>query len=743
MRKLMWFTIGFGGSSALAVYCLQNAWIIPAVMAGIILCALFFFLRVRRAAMVFLGFSIGMCSYFLFLQYYLIPAHAMDGVHVDTEVRITGYSYETTYGVGVDGEFDLGGNTYNIRLYVNDKIQIRPGDTVKGTFRLCYTAPGGMNDPTYHAGERILLLGYSSGGVELIRRTEENIRFFAADIAYHIKEQLRQILPGDVFPFAQALLLGDSTQLSYQEETALRLSGIRHIIAVSGLHVSILYSVISVATFRKRFLTALIGFPVLALFAAIAGFTPSVTRACIMVGLMMLSQMFNREYDPPTALAFAALVMLVMNPLVITSISFQLSVGCVAGILLFQTPILEYLKARLGNPKGKSVSARIKRGFLSSISVSLSAMSLTIPLSAFYFGTVSLVGVVTNLLTLWVVSFVFVCLALLALCSFILPKLAPAFGWLLAWPIRYILSVSGILASFPLSAVYTKSVYVVIWLVFVYILLGIFLISRKRKPLVLLCCGMIGLCGALMASWLEPLSDDVRMTVLDVGQGQSIILQSEGRTYLVDCGGGNPEITADLAADTLLSQGIFRLDGLILTHTDADHAGSAAMLLSRVPADLVLLPVTADPETAEQIRLASQCGTHPVEDTVQISFGDSSIRVFGPIFAADSNENSLCVLFTAESCDILITGDRGSVGERMLLREPDLPQVDVLVVGHHGSRFSTSAELLERVSPEVAVISVGSDNPYGHPSQEVLDRLEQAGCRIYRTDQQGTIIFRR
>ena len=153
---------------------------------------------------------------------------------------------------------------------------------------------------------------------------------------------------------------------------------------------------------------------------------------------------------------------------------------------------------------------RLRNLLCSSISVSLSAYALITPLCAFYFGTVSLVGVVTNLLTLWAVNLIFNGMVILCVLFPVLPAAAKALGWLLSWPVRYVLAVSGLLADFPLAAVYTKSIYVAFWLGFVYLLLLVFLLMKKKQPGVLLCCGTLGLCLALLASWVEPLLASTR-----------------------------------------------------------------------------------------------------------------------------------------------------------------------------------------------------------------------------------------
>ena len=233
--------------------------------------------------------------------------------------------------------------------------------------------------------------------------------------------------------------------------------------------------------------------------------------------------------------------------------------------------------------------------------------------------------------------------------------------------------------------------------------------------------------------------DSVRITMLDVGQGQSILLQSEGRTYLVDCGGDDDARTADVIAETLLSQGISGLDGIVLTHYDRDHSGALQNLLTRIDTKLLILPDTRNaftiPETDAEILWAWE--------DMELTFGKSRMVIYGPVYSGLDNENSLCVLFDTEKCDILITGDRSSFGERMLMRSAELPDVDVLVAGHHGAADSTSLELLQTVQPETVLISVKENNFYGHPSDRLLQRLDSFGCTVLRTDRHGTITIRR
>ena len=229
-----------------------------------------------------------------------------------------------------------------------------------------------------------------------------------------------------------------------------------------------------------------------------------------------------------------------------------------------------------------------------------------------------------------------------------------------------------------------------------------------------------------------------------MGQGQCILLQSHGKTFLVDCGGDSDEESANIAAKALLSQGVYVLDGVILTHYDRDHAAGAAFLLQRIPTKTLYMPNCIDEDgTAATLSAVHDGAIISVDQNAVISFEEVQITLIPSRSNLSDNESGLCVLFQTENCDILITGDRSTSGERELMRYIDLPELEVLIVGHHGSKYSTSEELLEKTKPEYAIISVGADNLYGHPTEEFIQQLLEAGSIIYRTDLHGTIIFRR
>ena len=739
MRKLMYFTLGFTAACAMQVYTESSK------IRLLCMVLLLFFAAaagkdakpLRRAVLVLLGCAAGIGWFRVYSGLYLQPVAPLDGGTQTAEIRVSDYSWETDYGTAFDGTLTLQGKPYRLRGYLNEKRPLTPGDHLYGSFRFRLTTADAAQGATHHQGKGVFLLAYQADTVTVVDY-DPTRRDLPARIRHKVKTVITRSFPEDTAPFAKALLLGDSTDLDYATDTDFKLSGIRHVIAVSGLHVSILFALLSTLTLRNRWLTALAGFPTLFLFAAVAGFTPSVSRACLMSALMLLALLANREYDGASALSFAVLVILAVNPLAVTSVSLQLSAASVAGIYLFDPGFRKWLVSLFGEVKGRTLKSFLVSWFTGSVSISLSAMVLTTPLSAWYFGTVSLIAPLTNLLVLWVISFVFYGIMGVCLLWLWLPAGASILAKIISLPIRYVLLTAQVMADVPMAAVFTASPYISLWLVFVYLLLLFFLISSNRRPVILSCCACVGLCIALIVSWTEPTLSDVRFTVLDVGQGQCLLFQTEGRSILVDCGGSSDTEAADLAAETLLSQGIAKLDCMILTHFDQDHAGGAAHFLSRMETDLLILPNQYHQPgvyAAAQIVYASQ--------DLTLDLGTGILQIYTPRFPGNSNEMSLCILFDTEKCDILVTGDRDGFGERSLLRHGDIPDVDILVAGHHGSKNSTCAELLSAVRPELVCISVGADNSYGHPAQETLQRLHDYGCTVYRTDQHGTITIRR
>ena len=748
MRKLMWFAIGFAAACAAGIYCLSVAWFGLIGLFCLLGFAAMLFVQTKPAkiaAVTLLGCVVGFIWLWCYDAFYLSEAKVNDGEDIQLTITATDFSYVTNYGLAFDGHTELNGKSYDVRCYLNAADPIVPGDIVSGEFSLRYTA-GGIREATFHQGNGIFLLAYQNDTISS-KHGDLRIWEYAAVWRKQIINLIESAFPADTAGFVKALLIGDSTDFTYAQDRAFQVAGLRHVVAVSGLHVSILFSLIYLAFGRNRWLNVLFGLPLLLAFAAVAGFTPSIIRACLMQALMLLSMLVNKEYDPPTALSFAVLVILGINPHAITSVGFQLSVGCMVGIFAFCELLRQYFLSfgkLQQKSKGKSMQAKLIRWLTGSVAVTLSAMVVTTPLCAIYFGMVSLVGILANLLTLWVISFIFYGGMLACIGMLIWSNLGQGIGWIISWPVRYVLWVSGLLADFPLAAVYTDSVYIVAWIVIAYVLLAVFFLLKKKHPGITAITIITALCICIGLSWLEPRMDDTRVSVIDVGQGQSILIQQNNAWYLVDCGGSHRGVTADTVANYLFSQGVFHLDGVILTHYDADHAGSVLDLLTSVDAEKIYMPdVTDSNGIRESVEAVYPEKVSLITESSKLELNGGNFTLYPAESAADDNESSVCVLFQAENCDILITGDRSSAGERALLKQATLPQLELLIAGHHGSHNATSADLLYATRPKTVAISVGENNRYGHPRQELLDRLSRFGCEVYRTDLQGTIIFRR
>ena len=745
MRALMWFVIGFAASIGVGVYSLEGViplWLLFLAVPGGVLCVLKP-RNLKRIGTILLGIGLGFAWLFAYNLFYLQPIRTYDGKQIHCQMEIADYSKESNYGIQAEAKLVLEGKTYSVQVYLNEIASVKPGDMVTGTFDLRMTTVGSRQEATYHQADGIFLLAYPQEDIKVTEVDSIPAKYTPVRLRHNILQHLDRLFEKDTVGIARALLLGDRDALSYEQDTAFKVSGIRHVVAVSGLHVSILMTMIYLSFGRHKLVGVVVGAPLLLLFAAVAGFTPSVVRACLMQFLFLLALAFNKEYDPPTALSFAVLVLLGCNPLSVTSVSLQLSVLCVVGILSVYKPINKYFMGLMGNPNTKKWKDKMLRSIASTIGVSISATVMTIPLCAYYFGMVSLVGILTNLLTLWAISIVFCGIVCACILGAIWLPLGQWVAWGIGWLIRYVMGVAGMLSSMPWSAVYCCSDYVVFWLAFAYALLGVFLLAKKKRPMIFALCLCAGLIISLVASYCEDDFDNYRVTVMDVGQGQSVLIQFAGKAYLVDCGGDGDRAVADIVAAQLLSQGIHRLDGLVLSHYDRDHAGGVVYLSKRIGINTVYMPNIYD-DAGMQNLLLSEFAEQIiwVNDTMQLCAGDGVLTLIPGLGYSNENENSTCVLFQMKNYDILITGDRNAAGEEKLLESCHIPKLNVLVAGHHGAASASGIGLLSQTQPEVAVISVSKDNPYGHPAKDTEKRLQMFGCKILRTDKLGTIVFR-
>ena len=488
----------------------------------------------------------------------------------------------------------------------------------------------------------------------------------------------------------------------------------------------------------------MVGIPVLLLFMAMSGFTPAVTRAGIMQLFLICAPVFKRESDSITSLSASLVVLLAANPYSCASVGLQLSFAATLGIILFTSRINSAVSEQLRGKKfyKNKVLKALTNFVTSSLATTVGALAFTLPLTAIHFGYVSIIAPLTNLLTLWAVSIAFPLGIVAAIFGFIFSPLAAAVAFPVSLAVRYIIAVSRALASVPYAVVYSSNAHIIFWLAYVYamsITLPL-LKARARQYIYPACIAIVLLCAVLLISPLLPGADGSTLTVLDVGQGLSVVVDSGGYTAVVDCGSSSGENAGAVAHEFLQNHGRTSVDLFVITHFHADHVNGAEFLLSRIDVAALAIP---DPEGSfladDIIELARRRGTDIiyVTETLGIALGGIDIVLYPPVGYGDENERGLAVLCHGD-ISALITGDMNSSGERSLLRFAALPNIDTLVVGHHGSKHSTSEELLSALSPEVAIIPVGY-NSYGHPADDTLRRLEEHSVIIYRTDIMGHV----
>lgn len=754
MRKLCWLALPCSAAIFLGVCLLPEGLPLPlglcCGLGGLL--SLAFSGKTRwRVLLTAVGLALGFLWTSLYGTLFRSPALAYIGEEpIEYTFEICQFPVSTSRGVSFSARLlTEEGRGPMVKIYAGDEAgDLVPGDMVRCAVRLASSAQVRGEEVDYYAARGIYLLGYAQDGVTLVGRPRAvSLRFWPQYAARALQDSILRVFPGDVAGFFTALITGEKGALPAGAYRDLQRSGIAHVVAVSGLHISFLAGLTALLLGKRSRLGTFLAIGLMVFFAAVTGNSPSALRAAFMTSLLLLAPLVGREPDKPTALSAVLLLLLLPQPYAAASVSLQLSFGAVAGIFLVSEKLSErWLCAlpRWDKPLGR-IFRRCLVFALCSLSVTLGALLFTTPLAAFHFRSVSLAGPMVNLLTLWAISGGFIGGLTAALAGLAFPVLGRALAWVAAWPARWVLWVAHGVSRLPFSAMTLLSGYLVLWFVVAYGILILWLIGRKRiRPAIPAAALVFTLCAALVTYAWPIRSGTLTVTALDVGQGASTLLFSGGRAVLVDCGGNSGDDPGDLAADYLQSLGTSRLDALVLTHYHTDHAGGVPQLLARLEVPHLLLPdvTPEDPLRREILALAEAngCEVNFLSDDSRFSFGNVELTVFAPLGDGGANEEGLSLLCRAGEFQALITGDMNSIVERRLVKHKHLPDINLLLVGHHGSKSSTSEELLLAVTPEQAVISSGY-NSYGHPAPEALERLGAAGCDIYLTRDMGNVTF--
>ena len=555
-------------------------------------------------------------------------------------------------------------------------------------------------------------------------------------------------LAGEEKEVVKALLLGVKTNLSDDTKTDFRRAGISHVLAISGLHLNILLlyasAFIALIPRKSRRIAAPVLNILLALFMLfVTGGSASVSRAAIMLIFANLANLLFRERDSLHALLLSALLLLVINPANAYSISFQLSFLATLGIVLFAGRLSQYLRRFI----------RIR--YLSdSVAITLCAQLFTLPVIVYVFNEFSVLTLFSNLLILPFLPVLIISAILFLAAAFLLPFAAKWFAGLAFIVTRAVLFLVHMLAKIPFSLITVSGRHFVLWLaagaIAAFCVYRIIKTRQKSERAAAGCAIAVTLCCALFfqnigATYLE-------VTFLNVGQGDAALIRTpKGQTILID-GGGSSSPTSDtgkyIIQPYLLRRGITHLDYAVVSHFHDDHTEGVISMLKTFDIGTLIVPDCSMPDSGVKDETLVTAVTRHVPvcyfsagSRIQLDNG-IVLETYSPQRGQfyDMNNSSLVLRLTYGEADVLFTGDIEAETESAIANS--LPQTDVLKTPHHGSNTSSTAPLLDAVHPQLAVISVGKDNKYGHPSPETIDAFQRRGIRYYRTDQSGTITLK-
>lgn len=607
------------------------------------------------------------------------------------------------------------------------------GQLIRGTGRLFAPEearnPGGVNRRIQAIADGYELSGYILPGWTAEGETCFSLREWFRGLRLALIERTKMVF-GSRAALFQGVMLGDKAALSSEVTHAMRMTGTVHVLTVSGMHLGMIASVVSAllrrAGFRRYARLGVLG-AVLGFFACLTGGAAGTVRALIMALLRELAHIRGRAYEPLTALAFSALVMTLARPLWALDASFQFSFFVVLGIILLGHGVSAGMKK-------SRLPRRLRRG-IGVMAISLSAQIAALPMQLLFYGYVPLLALPMNLLCSMLMPLLLMGGWLCTMAS-VLPKWAygaPAslLGAIGSW----FETVSVEAAALRFGVLRLPSPYAVT--VFVFAAMMALLSSRirfgKRRRTAVICVVFL-----IAVSYLPRLCPSARYVQLDVGQGDAAIFRDGRRAVLVDVG---PADHYDVLR-YLRHEGLF-VDAVVLSHLDEDHAGALGVLLdSEVEIPCVVMAegargteVSPDVQAGLDRLLALGIPAHEVRRGDMISIGNLQMDVLAPDeLRLGGNERSLLLHAKLAGTSLLLTGDLPQESE-----PENVPRCDVLKVAHHGSAKATSKAFLEKAQPIWALISVGRDNRYGHPTKRVLDALEEAGSRILRTDEAGCV----
>lgn len=605
------------------------------------------------------------------------------------------------------------------------------------------TNPGGFNEYLYYKSQNI---AYKVNAEEIALVDGSYSKFHY--VLNNLKEELvcvySTILSKREAGTLMAMVLGEKHLLEEEIKTLYQENGISHILAISGLHISMVGAAIYFLMRKLRL--GLIASTVISLFfvysyGILTNFSVSTNRAVVMYSILLIAKILGKTFDILSALSLSAFLILLQNPMELFQAGFLLSFGAVLGIAVILPSLNNLYEA--------------KNAILKGIYVSVSAQVFTFPLVLYYFFQIPVYSVLINLIILPLTSL----LVLTALAAGIVGIISISLGIFIAGATNYILFFYEIVCRCGSNApgnLITVGRPDSIRILVYYVILSAFIICTRKygkKRFI------IFLLTAVVVLIIPKPRDGLTVTMLDVGQGEAIFMESDlGTRYLIDGGSSDVnQVGRYRIAPYLLSRGTDTIDYAIVTHTDEDHVSGLMELIEgeRITIKHLILPNTSvKNETYIELEAMAKDkaiklmyivkGDMKIDGKLRMTFLHPS-RGYKP---ASNNDYSAVISISYDEFDMLMTGDIEAKGEKELIgcltsiSEKVQTDYDVLKVAHHGSKNSTGKEFLEMIKPELSLISCGVNNRYGHPHAELLDRLDDIGSDVLITFESGAITIK-
>jgi competence protein ComEC len=600
------------------------------------------------------------------------------------------------------------------------------------------------------------VFGYSNVSVG----SDRDANFFFEHIIFPSKnfvvKTIRTVMKGDEANFLIGLLLGDRTDLSEKIKSAFMNTGTIHVLAVSGSHVVLVAEIIFIVVGLLRFSRTpkiLIAIVVLIYYMFLTGSTPSVVRATLMIIIFYLGKLFQERTDVYNVLGLSAIIILLLEPKQLFDVGFQLSFSAVFSIVYFY-PKLNALIPKIPEPLEEF---KIITWVWQLFAVSLAAQIGTLPFTAFYFEKISIVSLFANLIVVPLVGLI----VTIGLGGALL-------GILSMWIASSFSEVNDLLAVFTLNFVkWAEQVpYAIVNTAtfglketIIYSLLIGFIFNVGNKPLQkkIIFASFIIVNVLLFSSLNQSSENNLRITFLDVGQGDGAVIQfPTGEVIIVDAGPRTNEFDAGekTVAPFLRRNGISTIDAIITTHPHADHLGGVPYLMQNFSVKKVIdagqlmqskLFFEYNALNRKENHLIEKAGMIFPTENARLYFLHPSkqfIDIDSSNGYSDLNESSLVFKLQYGNTSFLFSGDAEIEAEEHIAGiYHDFLDSDVLKAGHHGSSTSSSEYFIKAVQPQEVVVSVAKFNKFRHPSKRVIERFHTFGANVYRTDVEGAVII--